>query len=155
MKSLFVIMALALSFNAFAGAEEHDQAQACYYISLEDSSPMNDRIPQNFCLETLNVNPSAETITAFSWFNQSLYENLKIDYVARKNEDGYSFRSSSILRDSLNGLGDSERITLKIKGVVNNYGEGDIKFLEVSVEQVFRENFVETPVLKNVYNYKR
>jgi len=101
------------------------------------------------------VDPSAEIITAYSWFQPVLYENLKIDYVARKNEDGFSFRSSAIIHDSLNGLGDSERMTLKIKGVVNNYGEGDIKYLDISLEQVFKKSFVETPVLKNTYQYRR
>lgn len=155
MKSLFAIMVLALSFNVFAGAEEHAQAEACYYIVLEESSPLNDRVPTSFCLETINVDLSAEAITAFSWFQSDLYENLKIDSLTRKNEDEFRFRSSKILRESLNGVGESEKMTIKINGIVNNYGEGDIKDLDISLEQVFKKNFGKVEVLKNTFKYRR
>ncbi len=154
MKTIAVLMALAFSFNVFAGGEEHEQAQACYTVVTEESSEINVNIPTQICLERVMVNASENTISVYSFFYSDLYENIKLTYVARKNEDFYSFRSQSLVRDDIDGDMNTQKITLFISGLVDNYGEADIKYLTISLEQIVGKTFVETPYVKNVYKYK-
>lgn len=148
MKIMTVLMALVLSTSVMAGPEEHQSAQTCYFIVKEESSALNDSIPTQICLESLAVDTSAEKIEVYSYFFSDLYKNLKLNYVARKNEDSFSFRASSVLRDDL------EKIKLFINGRVDNYGEANLSELEIRVEQVVNKEFVETPYVKNVYKYR-
>ena len=153
MKFITVIMALAFSFNVFAGSEEHEQAQTCYYVVVEESSPLNANVPTQICLENLTVDTSNETISAYSFFYSDLYVNLKLKSVTRKNEDFFSFKSSSVVRDEVDGS-DTQKIILFISGQVDNYGAVDLKYLTISLDQVVGKTYVEYPYVKNTYKYK-
>jgi hypothetical protein len=148
MKALIALSVLVLSITAHAGPEEHKQDQTCYYIVAEESSQLNDGIPTEICLETLNVDTSAETISVYSYFDANLFKNLKLTSVTRKNEDAYSFKSVSAIEDGLN------QTKLFVNGQVNNYGESDVTYLEIKVEQVVKKTYVETPYVKNTYQYR-
>ena len=154
MKTIAVLMALAFSLNVFAGGEEHEQAQACYSVVVEESSQINKNIPTQICLERVLVKTTENTFAVYSFFYSDLYENINLTYVARKNEDFYSFRSQSLIRDDIDSDMNSQKITLFISGVVDNYGDADIKFLTISLEQIVGKTFVETPYVKNTYKYK-
>ena len=148
MKALIALSVLALSFAAQAGPEEHKQSQTCYYVVAEESSELNDGVPTEVCLETLNVDTSTESISVYSYFNSDLFKNLKLTSLTRKNEDAYSFKSVSALKDGLN------ETKLFINGQVNNYGESDVTYLDIKVEQVIKKIYVETPYVKNTYQYR-
>lgn len=153
MKTLTALMVLVFSLSAFAGPEEHQQAQTCYYVVAEGSSPLNSNILTQICLESLNVDTFAETISVYSYFFSDLYKNLKLKSVTRRNEDFFSFKSASILRDNGDGS-DTQKITLFISGQVDNYGDADLSSLTLSVEQVIGKTYVEFPVEKNIYQYR-
>ncbi len=148
MKVLIALSVLALSIAAHAGPEEHKQAQTCYYVVAEEGSELNDGVPSEICLETLNVDTSAETISVYSYFNADLFKNLKLTSVTRKNEDTYGFKAVSALEDGLN------ETKLFVNGQVNNYGESDVTYLDIKVEQVVKKIYVETPYVKNTYKYR-
>jgi hypothetical protein len=148
MKILIGLSILILSIAAHAGPEEHIQAQTCYYVVAEESSRLNDGVPTEICLETLDVDTSTETISVFSYFNANLFKNLKLTSVSRKNEDTYSFKSVSAIEDSLN------QTKLFVNGQVNNYGESDVNFLEIKVEQIVKKINVESPNEINTYKYR-
>ncbi|MBC7428924.1 MAG: hypothetical protein H7336_09955 [Bacteriovorax sp.] len=153
MKTFTALMALAFSLSAFAGPEEHQQAQICYYVVVETSSPITNDIPSEICLERLRVDTALDTISAYSYFFPSLYLNLKLDSVTRKNEDFYSFKSSSVVRDDVDGS-TTQKITLFISGQVDNYGDADLRNLTLNLEQIVGKTYVEYPYVKNTYNYK-
>lgn len=154
MKIFIALAVLVFSLVASAGSEEHAQSQTCYYVIAEQSSPINNEIPTQICLETLNIDTNAETISAFSFFYPELYEELKLSYVTRKNEDFFNFSASSLLRDDVVGE-NTQKMTLFISGQVDNYGAAaDIKSLTISLEQIVGKTWVEYPYTKNTYRYK-
>ncbi|MBC7711993.1 MAG: hypothetical protein H7177_01545 [Rhizobacter sp.] len=119
----------------------------------EESSAINDNIPTQICLENLKVDTSANTISIYSYFFSDLYKNVKLNSVTRKNEDFYSFKSSSVVRDDVDGS-DTQKITLFISGQVDNYGDADLKYLTLKLEQVVGKTYVEFPYTKNTYKYR-
>jgi hypothetical protein len=148
MKILIALSVLILSIAAHAGPEEHKQAQTCYYVVAEESSQLNDGVPTEICLETLNVDTSAETISVYSYFNANLFKNLKLTSVTRKNEDAFSFKSVSAIEDGFN------QTKLFVSGKVNNNGEADVNYLDIKVEQIVKKIYVETPYVLNTFKYR-
>lgn len=154
MKALITLMTLVFSLTAVAGPEEHMQAQTCYYLIAEESSPINNDIPTQICLESLTVDTSAETISIYSYFYSDLYKNLKLNYIARKNEDSFSFRASNLVRNDIVGT-EVQKITLFISGRVDNQGEvDDLEYLTISLEQIVGKTWAEAPIVKNIYKYR-
>lgn len=148
---LSVVVILLASLQAYAGTDLHMISQTCY--ALEQS--YDTSVPSEFCLETLDINLAAEKITAYSFFDQyaEIYKNLSLNYFARKNEDGFSFRSQSVISDKTeNGL--SEKQTLKISGVVDNYGIAEVHCLNITLVQELTNSYHDNAVIVRLFNYR-
>ena len=134
MKSILATAAFFLcSFNAFAGPEDHISAQTCYSLK---SAPVVAAIPQRVCIEQISINnidTDEATLTIYSYFNQKYFENMKLTYLARHNENGFSFKAANVLAESYEfGCGSAEKATLEIAGRVDNDGLTEPQYLEVS-----------------------
>lgn len=136
MKSILATAALVLcSFNAFAGPEDHISAQTCYSLK---SAPAVAAIPQRVCVEQISINnidTDEATLNIYSYFNQKYFENMKLSYLARHNENGFSFKAASVLAESYEfGCGSAEKATLQIAGRADNDGLADAGYIEVSAK---------------------
>jgi hypothetical protein len=125
MKMMTGLFILVSSIQAFAGPEEHLAAQVCYVANSAQASIAE------ICLETVSVDVSENKIAIYSYFqqNQNLFNDMKVNYLARKNEDFYNFRASNILK------ADSCTATLNINGQVDNYGDVNTSYLEISMNE--------------------
>ncbi|MBC7427516.1 MAG: hypothetical protein H7336_02820, partial [Bacteriovorax sp.] len=48
----------------------------------------------------------------------------------------------------------TQKITLFISGQVDNYGDADLRYLTLNLEQIVGKTYVEYPYVKNTYNYR-
>ena len=152
MKSILFTSVLLLSSLVFAGPEDHIQNQICY--NLKNPAVKIDQVPGQICLEQISLDLQAEKIYIYSYFQGSLYQNVQLDYLARKNEDFYSFRSSSVFHKEWNsGCGDGLLLTVKIQGKSDNYGEVEPQYLDISVEQELTNDTCHSKAQKTVYEY--
>ena len=135
MKSILTTAALVLlSLNVFAGPEEHIAAQTCYSLK----SPAPTVIPQRVCLEEITItepHTDTATINIYSYFNQNYFNNMKLTYLARHNEDSYAFRAANILLENYeSGCGSAEKATLQVNGRVDVYGVGQPEYVDIAVK---------------------
>lgn len=134
MKTVLITLLSILSLNAFAGPEEHIAAQVCYEL---DSVSANGA-PSEICLEEASLNLENSSISIYSYFMPYLYKDLSLNYLARRNENGYRFRSSAILEKQTDAMcGAAQESVLKISGISDNDGIVDISFLEITIEQSY------------------
>lgn len=154
MKMFSVIASLLVSFAAIAGPEEHIQAQTCYSINSEREVRIDPKIPTQVCLESLDIDTTNDTVEIYSYFYSNLYKNVKLTSLSRKNEDYFSFKTSSVFLDET--IADTtQKLTLTVSGLVDNYGQADLSYLTLKVEQVITKTYVEFPFVKNTYSYTK
>lgn len=154
---VFVAIIYLGSFNAFAGPEEHRDAQVCYVISSADYAKIPDEVPTEICLESIKVDLYKKTIEAYSFFSNftALIQNLKLTSLTNNHEGLIQFQASNVVENNyMNICGSQNDLQLFIGGQVNNNGEGLINQLSVAVQLTAIATSChrnESPV---VYNYK-
>ncbi len=156
MKSFFIALVLFTSAHAFAGPEEHIEMQVCYHLNNEQASVATDSVPKVVCIETLTIGENGTSVAAYSYFMNSLYTNIQLDYYARHNENGFSFRTSSQLKNSLEtNCGPGEAITLHVNGRADNDNFVEINHLDISVERLATANSCQSAAQKTVFTYSK
>lgn len=151
MKTILIVLISALSFNAFAGPEEHIAAQICYAQASAD--PVANA-PQKICLEEASLNLDDSSISIYSYFMPYLYKDLSVNYLARRNENGYRFRSTALLENESGAMcGAAFESVLKITGISDNDGIIDISFLEITIEQSYTADTCHSSPQKSVIKY--
>ncbi len=158
-KIAFAILILSnlTALSAIAGAEDHMQNQVCYAIEISQGAYLPRTLPTEICFESLNVDFDKNQISIYSFFPMysELFMNLKISYLARKNEDGYTFRSKGeFYSDWQSGCGEGESLSLLVSGQVDNYGSGNIAYQEISVEQAVTPDSCHSQPQLTRYYYK-
>jgi hypothetical protein len=136
MKNILGLIVLSIGISAFAGPEDHVQAQTCYGIRADQVALASSYVPQQICIENLTLDTSNDTISAYSYFMNDLFKDLKIVTLTRKNEDFYSFSAKNILAaDAQITTDKSVHVEMTISGLSDVYGQGDINYLKISVQQ--------------------
>lgn len=116
MKTLFTFLFLSVSFSSIANA-------ACYVT--EDIFPS---LPKEICIENMAVDLNAEILN-IGQTNGVIPSSLPTHYLARRNENGYSFKASHLLVDSWPGGCESgETVVLTIRGKTDN--DGLVEYVE-------------------------
>lgn len=155
MKAILASIVLFTAFNVFAGPEDHLANQTCYRINAKQTSLVSSNIPQQICLENLSVNNEGTEISVYSYFDASLFKNLKLTYFERRNENGYSFRSEATLfREFDPGCGYSENIILKIKGQTDNDHVADVNYLDITVTQDVTNDTCHSTPQQTIFTYE-
>lgn len=155
MKNILGLIILSFGFTAFAGPEDHAQSQACYGIRADQVALASSFVPQQICLETLNVDTSNDTIVAYSYFMDDLFQALKISTLTRKNEDFYSFSAKNILASDAQITNDkSVDVEMSISGFVDVYGQGDVNYLKISVIQR-TDAYGDTNYQTDIFDYEK
>ncbi|WP_413612573.1 hypothetical protein [Bdellovibrio sp. HCB-110] len=136
MKSILATAVIVLcSFQAFAGPEEHIAVQTCYSLK---SAPAAATIPQRICLEEISIikfDTYTPALNIYSYFDPRYFEGMKLTYLARHNEDSFSFKAANVLTDVYeSGCGSAEKVTLQINGRVDNDGLGNPEYVDISVK---------------------
>ena len=156
MKSVLIALVLLTSFNVFAGPEDHFDLQACYHLSNEQVAAATDGVPKMVCIETLKIGVNGSSVEAFSYFMNSLYKNIQLDYYARHNENGFTFRTSSVLkRDVAANCGAGEAVTLHVNGRADNDNFVEIRDLDITAERLVTADSCLAPVQKTVFTYSK
>lgn len=155
MKALIATVVLLSTLNVFAGPEEHIADQTCYRLNAKQVALANDNIPREVCLETLTVDTDGTSISAYSYFMPNLFNNLKVTYHARRNENGFSFRAANILVDKWeSGCGDGERVILTIKGQTDNDGVAGVNYLDIKATQELTNDTCHSEPQETVFTYE-
>lgn len=134
MKAVFALLAtsLLLSSVSFAGPEEHLDAQRCFV--LQGAAPA--AVPQKICIENITLRDagmSVSSISVYSYFYGHLLNGMQLSYIARRNENGFSFKAENMIsREYDPGCGASEIVTLKISGRSDNDGLVEVPYVYVS-----------------------
>jgi hypothetical protein len=154
MKHLILTLAILTSSAAFAGPEEHINAQVCYELQLEEGQVPSKNVPDSVCVETLLIDLNTEEIEVYSYFQKQLVEDMTVTSLLRKNEDYYSFKSSKTLVNNWNaGCGDGENTVLFINGLTDNYGLADVNYLDIFVTSEVANDTCHSTPAKVVYKY--
>lgn len=143
MKYLFILVALCLTSVSYAGPEEHIQAQACYVLDAPSKVQAVALVPQQICLETLNIDPANQEIQIYSYFKhfQDLFNNMKVTSLIRVTEDNYKYEAEKVLVDDEGpACGNLTKIVLKVSGLVDFMGYGDVSAQTVKVEQTLNND---------------
>lgn len=143
---------------AFAGPEDHVQAQVCYNFVVKPGQPvpsLSSRIPSQICLEEISHNPLKGTAYIYSYFTPGYYENVKVDSLVRQTEDTYRVELSSVIFEDWSRIcDDGQTVTLKIKAESDFLGNiQKDKLLSVTVEDEFTNDSCHTPSHTTVYEY--
>ncbi|MEQ1723550.1 MAG: hypothetical protein ABL930_10270 [Pseudobdellovibrio sp.] len=149
--SLFVVLS---GLTAFAGPEDHIAAQVCYQLQNAKNAPKD--IPQEVCLETLNVYPQDNTINIYSYFYPNLFKDMTLSSLIRNTEDTYKFKAESVLRNEWqSGCGDGNKITLFIDGQTdfNGDGQNELGNLKIRIEQDQTNDTCHSEPQTTVYKY--
>lgn len=154
MKSILATALIVCSLNAFAGPEDHISVQTCYKLK---STYITNAIPERICLEEISVN-SPETTQAslniYSYFNQSYFEGMALTYIARRNENGFSFRAANVLVETFeSGCGSAEKVTLQIYGQLDNDGVGQPEYVDVSVKHETQNDTCHSKLQTEILEY--
>jgi hypothetical protein len=128
MKFILSLLILTAGFNVFAGPEDHIQNQSCYDLENPADLQISANVPTEVCLEALLVDLSDESISVYSYFMQSLFSTLKLNKLNRHNEDYFKFKSVAFI-----AMDQSEPAELTISGTVDNYGQANVNYLDISV----------------------
>jgi len=120
MKTFFTFILLTIASTSMAKA-------ACYVTDDNWS-----QLPQEICLNDMQVNLDTEVLT-INETNGVFPQSLPTNYLARRNENGYSFRTSHLLVDSWPGGCESGvTIVLNINGKTDN--DGVVDYIELSAD---------------------
>ena len=158
-KGVFMKLILSLFFvlsglSAFAGPEDSISAQVCYQLQNAKNAPKE--IPQEVCLETLNIYPQYNTINIYSYFYPNLFKGMKLNSLIRNTEDSYKFKAENVLLEEWDfGCGEGNKITLFVDGKTdfNGNGQNELGQLDISIEQDFTNDTCHTRPQTTVYKY--
>lgn len=155
MKFVIGFIALALSFNAFAGPEEHIQNQSCYVIQVSKNQVVPTSVPTEICLEDIYVSAAAKNIVVFSYFQAELWKDLKLDQFTRVDDYQFAYQASKDIFEKWEGsCGDGEINTLKVSGVTDITGRGTPGEVKISVSHyTTRDNCHTEPQEDGTYQY--
>lgn len=99
-------------------------AKAACYVTDDGLSDL----PQEICLGDIQVDLNSE-IVSINETNGIFPQSLPTTYLARRNENGYSFKTSHLLIDSWPGGCESGiTIVLNLKGKTDN--DGKVEYIE-------------------------
>jgi hypothetical protein len=155
MKRSLILVALLAAGSVFAGPEEHIAAQTCYEIETNGIPAISDQVPQEICLEGLNINEYENSITVDSYFTPKLFNDLKVNSVARKNENYFQFKTSGTIFEAAEFLCEpQEKVELSINGLLDNNGDAFLKYLDISVNVVLKNGQCQIPNQVVTYKYK-
>lgn len=156
MKVFSILILTLASFSAFAGPEDHIADQTCYFLEASSPAPTSYVIPLKVCLEKISVNLPEQKVSVYSYFSPEFYTNLKLDYLARHNENGFSFRASSVINQTSNGSCDAASTTvLNIAGRTDNDGAVAPTDLTISVDHLSTSDICHSAAEKTTYNYAK
>ncbi len=159
MKYLFMFAALVSTSVSFAGPEEHISAQACYVLDAASKAQAINLVPEVICFETLNIDPANSEIQVYSYFKsyQDTFSNLKITSLIRNTEDTYKYKAEKVLiYEEGPACGKLTNLVLKMNGIVDFMGFGDITSQTLKVEQTLSNDVChsyEETVLLNYIHY--
>jgi hypothetical protein len=154
MKTVLFALISAVSIAAFAGPEEHNAAQVCYHLQ-PGSQVLVPQTPEQICLEEVSVDLEKAQINVYSYFTPYLYKDLQVTYLARHNENGFSFRSEAVLqKQTAVGCDSGSESVLKIQGRTGNDGEVEPQNLEITIEQSATSDNCHSRGAKSVLTYK-
>ncbi len=140
MKTLIAVALFSLSSLTWAG-------QLCYVA--EGNGP---DVPQEICLESIQLNLETEVLS-MSDRSQVLPESLDTNYLARRNENGFSFRATYPFIYSWEG-GCKEGLTvlINLKGRTDN--DGLVEWLELSATYEHTVDNCHSPIKTGTIHYK-
>lgn len=131
MYKVFVLVAtIVFSFSAFAGPEEHKDAQTCFY-ALENVKGA----PSKVCIETVTVDLHDKSIRVYSYFNPKMTDGFELVALSRKNEDLIRFRA---VNQILPGK------ALLLTGLANNWGQASFHYLALNLVDTENGNTIIT-----------
>ncbi len=159
MKYLFIFAALLLTSVSYAGPEEHIQSQSCYFLDAASKTQAINLVPEQICFETLNIDPANQEIQVYSYFKQyqDLFNQMKVTSLIRNTEDTYKYAAEKVLVDEDGaGCGNLTKIVIKMSGLVDFMGYGDVSAQNLKVEQTLSNDVChsyEETVLLNYVRY--
>lgn len=154
MKTLVSVIALLSSLVAFAGPEDHIQAQVCYNLSAKQIATKGEHIPLQICVEDAHVNVDKGVASIYSYFNQQYFQDVKVDSLVRQTEDTYRLQLSSVIYNDWQTIcGDGETVVVKIKADSDFNGVVQKDQLKVTVEQEFTNDSCHSPAWTTEYIY--
>ncbi len=154
MKTLVSFIALLSSLVAFAGPEDHIQAQVCYNLSAKQIATKAEHIPLQICVEDIQVNVDTGVASIYSYFNQQYFKNVKVDSLVRQTEDTYRIELSSVIHEDWQVVcGNGETVALKIKADSDFNGVIEKDQLKVTVEHEYTNDSCHSTGSTTVYNY--
>lgn len=123
----FVIIGLVLSsLTALAGP------QVCYRLVGANAPSV---VPKEICVEGASINLERSQIDVYSQSYRKLLSNMNLNYLARHNENGYSFRASKLIHTKSAGMCDeTEEVYLRMNGRSDNEGVVYPTILDMSVD---------------------
>lgn len=154
MKTIISVGILISSLVAFAGPEDHVQAQVCYNLSAKQIATKGEHVPLQVCLEDISINTEKNVASIYSYFNQDLFKNVKVSSLIRQTEDKYRFELTSIIHEDWEVIcGEGQTVTLKIKGEADFTGAVSKEALTVTVEDEFTNDSCHSPGRMTEYIY--
>jgi hypothetical protein len=115
-------------------------SQTCYYLKDPSEAALaTTYVPNEICLESVIIDEAKNTISVYSFFPQfsELFKNLQLNYFARKNEDGFRFKSSgNLVTEAEIGIYETVTSDLLISGIVDNYGAVDVRDLNIQSKKL-------------------
>lgn len=155
MGKFLVLFVSFVSLQSFAGPEEHIANQICYNLVTVAGEYVPNTIPKSVCIEKVTVDTDKSQIYIESYFQQNLFNGMKLFSLVRKNEDFYNFYGNNTLFNKWDtGCGDGETVELKVMGLVDNYGAVDVSALNVQALRVFSNDTCHSQPWSTEYQYR-
>jgi hypothetical protein len=140
------------AFGFAASAKTAEQGHSCFYL---DSSVFASQIPQKICFQSVKVLPFTNDAVVMSYLQPELFMESKLDYLARKNEDGYIFMVSNVILNKWEtGCSEGRKQEILISGFVNNDGYSEDWSLKVSIVETTTNDTCHSPESSVTYTYK-
>lgn len=141
MKTIALVSVLFMSLTAFAGPEERKETQTCYRLnSIVEGVEVPANLPPEVCIEELVIDPVSQKVTAYSYFQAELYQDIRIRSFTREATGGYSFEVSSEFYEHREE-GTYDALRLAIFGQTDANGLADLKNLKVAVVRETETDF--------------
>jgi hypothetical protein len=142
MKKMLAIASLALASSVWA-------SPACYIA--EESWY---EIPQEICFEEILANVDTEELR-ITETTKIFPTTLASNYFARRNENGFSFRTSHTHIDNWSGgCEDGLTIVINVRGQTDNDGYVEVTHLEVSADYEHAFDSCHSRIRKGTVRYK-
>lgn len=154
MKTLVSIVVVLSSLVAFAGPEDHMQAQVCYNLNEKQIATKGEHVPVQICIEDISINPEKNVASIYSYFNQKYFQDVKVDSLIRQTEDTYRFQLSSVVFEDWQMIcGDGQTVKIIIKADSDFAGAVQKDKLTVTVEDEFTNDSCHSPSQTTEYTY--